>query len=134
MIISRELDYAFRILRTLAEKELLVTKQICDLEHIPQPYAYKILKKLEKAKMVKVLRGANGGCKMVKSYDKITIYDVYVAIEQNLYINQCLKPGSNCPNNAGDKKCLMHLELIEMQRQIAEMMKQRNLAEVLHIK
>lgn len=131
MFISRELDYALRILRALAVNELLVTKQICDIEYIPQPYAYKILKKLEKAGIVKGQRGANGGYKMTKPYDEITIYDVYVAIEQDLYINECLKPECNCPHNSCDKKCLIHMELIKLQAQIAEMMKKRNIAEML---
>ena len=131
MFISRELDYALRILRALAENELLVTKQICDVEYIPQPYAYKILKKLEKAGLVKGQRGANGGYRLAKPNDEITIYDVYVAIEKDLYINECFKPECNCPHKSCGKNCLIHTEMIKMQNQITEMMKQRNIAQML---
>ena len=49
MVITRETDYALRILRALLDGKLHTAGQIAQDELLPQAFAYKILKKLEKA-------------------------------------------------------------------------------------
>ena len=53
MFITRECDYAVRVLRALAGETRLSVNEICDREAITAPFAYKILKKLQKAGIVK---------------------------------------------------------------------------------
>ena len=50
MFITRECDYAVRVIRAL-QGERLSVPEICEKEAITAPFAYKILKKLQKAKM-----------------------------------------------------------------------------------
>ena len=57
MVITRETDYALRILRALLDGKLHTAGQIAQDELLPQAFAYKILKKLEKAGLVEVVRG-----------------------------------------------------------------------------
>ena len=45
MMITRESDYAIRIIRALKDGELLPLEQICQRELVPKQFAYKILKK-----------------------------------------------------------------------------------------
>ena len=61
MVITRETDYALRILRALLDGKLHTAGQIAQDELLPQAFAYKILKKLEKAGLVEVVRGTAGG-------------------------------------------------------------------------
>ena len=56
MFITRECDYAVRVLRALAGETRLSVNEICDREAITAPFAYKILKKLQKAGIVKGFR------------------------------------------------------------------------------
>ena len=44
MFITRECDYAVRVLRALAGETRLSVNEICDREAITAPFAYKILK------------------------------------------------------------------------------------------
>ena len=44
MIMTRETDYAVRILRALSCGERMTVRQVCDLELVPVQFAYKILK------------------------------------------------------------------------------------------
>ena len=44
MMITRESDYAIRIIRALKDGELLPLEQICQRELVPKQFAYKILK------------------------------------------------------------------------------------------
>ena len=50
MLITRECDYAVRVrARTGGRQERVSVRDICDKELITAPFAYKILKKLQKA-------------------------------------------------------------------------------------
>ena len=50
MLITRECDYAVRVIRALSGAERLSVGEICEREEITAPFAYKILKKLQKAR------------------------------------------------------------------------------------
>ncbi len=49
MTMTRESDYAVRIMRALSHGSLKTVKEICGEEAIPTQFAYKILKKLSNA-------------------------------------------------------------------------------------
>ena len=68
MLITRETDYALRILRALLDGELHTAGQIAQDQLLPQSFAYKIMKKLEKAGMVQMIRGTAGGCRLAADY------------------------------------------------------------------
>ena len=52
MFITRECDYAVRVVRALWGESRLSVSDICEKEAITAPFAYKILKKLQKAEIV----------------------------------------------------------------------------------
>ena len=72
LLISREVDYALRILRDLSDQELHVVKELCERELIPHKFAYKIIRKLSAAGLVHATRGVGGGVKSV-SYTHLTL-------------------------------------------------------------
>ena len=53
MLITRETDYALRILRALAPGSCLTVGEIAEKESLPHKFTYKIMKKLEKARALK---------------------------------------------------------------------------------
>ena len=57
LLITKETDYALRILRSLADAGNTKTpiKEICDKELLPQQFVYKIAKKLAKAELATYL-------------------------------------------------------------------------------
>ena len=57
MLITREADYALRILRALSGGEQVKAAEICERERLPQQFVYKILKKMEQAGLVRIARG-----------------------------------------------------------------------------
>ena len=66
MLLTKESDYAIRIVRALKDGNKIRARDICEEEEIPEAFAYKILKKLERANLVHVSRGTRGGCVLVK--------------------------------------------------------------------
>lgn len=131
MFISRECDYAFRILRDLADYEVKSVKSICDREKVPRPYAYKILKKLEKSGFVTSYRGPNGGYILNSGKDRSTIFDVVLAIEEDIFLNECMKEGYQCNRYCNRNECRFHCEIGRIQGRIAAVLKERTLGEIL---
>lgn len=76
MLITRECDYAVRIVRALAGGEKLCVNQVCEKEELTPAFVYKILKKLEKGDLVKSYRGSNGGYALKKDIGQITLLDI----------------------------------------------------------
>lgn len=131
MFLTKESDYGVRIIRALSHGKKMSVKDICDEEHVPQQYSYKILKKLEKSGMVESFRGAYGGYGLRKSLNDITLYDIITAIESNLNIIDCMDVDVNCINNSGEKICKVHQELCCIQSSLIKQLKEKSMSEIL---
>ena len=131
MFISRECDYAIRIMRELSDGQRKTVSDICKKEHVPSPYGYKILKKLENACLVSSRRGASGGYVIRRAPSEITICDILLAIDNEIFINACLEEGFVCPMNEGDRHCGVHVELCRVQNEILALLREKSLAEIL---
>ena len=114
MFITRECDYAARVLRALSGETRLSVNE------------------LQKAGIVKGYRGVHGGYAMNKSMTELTLFDVYSAIDPDLFIIECMASGYECPvDGRGDHlPCYMHRELCEIQQGVWKMLKRKNLQEV----
>ncbi len=118
MMISRESDYALRILRYLADGELRKAQKICDEELIPKQFTYKILKKLENAEMIKIKHGAGGGCTIAKDVNEISLYSVLKAVGDDLGVNACTSCAYNCKCKEKHGECQYHEKLMVIQEKI----------------
>ena len=131
MFLTKECDYAIRVVRELADLEIKPVKSICASEHIPTPFAYKVLKKLEKADIVRSYRGAKGGYRLARSPDNITLFDVVHAIDEFLLLNACLQEGTVCSRNKGGNTCKVHQELVKMQAFVVDAFMEKKISEVI---
>lgn len=133
MFFTRQYDYALRVIRALSGGELLSVNDICSAEYIPQPYTYKILKKLEKASFVTSSRGANGGYQLTKDPRDISLYDIYVVVEGEIYINECLQDGYICPRSQRMPICTLHNEMCKIQDEFVGRLQRCNIFSVLEM-
>jgi Rrf2 family protein len=132
IFLTKECDYGLRIIRTLADGRKQSVKEICDTEHVPDQYAYKILKKLERAGFVQSLRGRDGGYRLIKSLDAVSIYDVVSAIDENLFLFECLREGNTCPHKAGQNQtCAIHCEFERIQKILIDEMRRETMNNIL---
>ena len=96
------------------------------------PFAYKILKKLQKAKIVKGYRGVHGGYSLDRGLDELTLYDVYSAIDPEMFIIECLEPKYNCIRDGQDGiPCLVHKELVSVQKELVELLKRKTIQQIM---
>ena len=111
MLITRESDYALRLLRTLRDGEQYSVGELARREMVPQPFAYKIVKKLSAAGMVQVSRGAEGGCRLTADLTQTTLYDLLRAMEEDSNISSCMEAEYACPWRAAHGGCSVHARL-----------------------
>jgi Rrf2 family protein len=130
LVISRETDYAIRIIRALSNKDKLTIAEICEIEFLPMPFAYKILRELDKANIVRVWRGRNGGCELAKDLDKITLYDIIQALDSSPYVSACLRDNFICNARGPHKTCTVHSNLEQLQRDIDKKLMTLNMAKL----
>ncbi len=130
MRITQETDYAFRIIRHLAQNEdkIVGAPKISESEYVPKRFTLRILRKLNLAGITDAKRGANGGFFLKKPKEDITLYDIILAIEGPIVINRCQDSedpycSKNCAMGTDFSTCGFHNALGEIQSNIIDMFK-----------
>jgi Rrf2 family protein len=131
MLITKECDYAVRIIRELANGGRRTVDDIARNEKMSAQFAYKILKKLEKGGLVRAFRGKTGGYELAKGADAFSLYDIFSATEGRLILTACLQSGFDCPMNRGDSPCGVHTEFVRLQKIFIDILKEKTFSEVL---
>ena len=131
MLITRECDYGVRIVRALAKGEKMCVNQVCEQEGLTPAFVYKILKKLEKKDIVKSFRGSNGGYALKRSIEELTLLDIYLAVEPDFYMIECMNPQKPCTRNQSDCGCAVHRELARVQQILLTELKAHSIAEII---
>jgi len=130
-VITKETDYALRLLRVLADGERHTAADLAEGELVPQPFAYKILKKLARAGLVQVTRGAEGGWQLAADLEKTTLYDLMAAMEEDRCLSACMDPAYRCAWRARHDGCSVHCRLAAIQEKLDRELKSHSLAELL---
>lgn len=100
MKITREADYALRIVALLAAEDTqLEAKAISERSNVPYRFTLKILRKIVQAGYLKSQRGVNGGYYLALDPKEIAMKDIIEVIDGKIGINICLS-GEECPNKA----------------------------------
>lgn len=133
MIITKETDYALRILRALAGGKQLTTAELSEQEQVPHQFAYKILKKLQKSDLVNIHRGAEGGCSLKTGLDQISLFRLMQVMDEDSAVSSCMKPGYECQwcKSHGDTTCRAHIHLTVIQQKLNEELDAYPLQEIL---
>ncbi len=130
MLLTRESDYALRVIRALKAGEKRSVKDICGEEDMPEPFTYKILKKLEKAEIVTSIRGAQGGYILAKEIKELSLMDVVEAIDSEFGIIKCTKKDCTCHREHEAQKCTMHQEFNRIQNVLINEFREKTLEQV----
>lgn len=96
MLMTREMDYALRILRALHREEQLSAAEIAQRESIPKAITVKILKKLHTAGVVSSRRGSSGGYLLERSCEELYLWDLFQALGETVLVNRCQRSGYQC--------------------------------------
>ncbi len=121
MHLTREADYALRIMYTLAQAEShMGAAAISDRIAVSKRFTLKILSGLANAGLVRSKLGAGGGYALSKPASHITVADVLCAVEGPMRINPCLAEGYRCERVSDCAECVFHCMFDALNRQITE--------------
>jgi Rrf2 family protein len=135
LIITRETDYALRIIRALADGKQYTAEEICTMEFLPKQFVYKIIKKLEKYDLILIIRGVHGGYRLIGDLEKTTLFDLVNIMEADRMICACVKTGYRCGRKeSSGTTCQVHLELQQLQEDLDNALKARSLSQVIGLK
>ncbi len=131
MLFTRETDYAIRFFRTLQDGKLHPVSEITEREMVPQQYAYKILRKISKAGLVQVTRGAKGGCRLAVDLDSVSLYDIISIIEGSGTFIACTEDSYECPWRVKHGDCRVHRNLSVLELGLVDALKSRSVKDML---
>lgn len=118
MKITREADYALRIVAMLTEENRqLEAKTIAEKNDIPYRFALKILRKIVQAGIIKSYRGVSGGYIINRPPSQITLKDVIEVIDGKIAINKCMEDPEICRDSG---VCKLQEKLYQVQRVLAD--------------
>ena len=132
LLITREMDYALRILRALSGGERMPASEICERELLPRQFVYKILKKLERAGVGQTTRGPEGGCRLVADLHQLSLYDLREIMEAEKMISACMQPGFQCAwQQKYGSSCTVHRHLVKIQKVLDQELRSHSLHQML---
>ncbi|MCM8822513.1 MAG: Rrf2 family transcriptional regulator [Candidatus Omnitrophica bacterium] len=112
-LITRNTDYAIRVLCKLAERRRFVsTTAISKETKVPLAFLRSILGRMIKEKIVVSKEGKNGGIRLEKSPSSINLTDIMRLFQGKVQISQCLLRKKVCPER---KKCPLRKRLKEIE-------------------
>lgn len=98
MKLKKTTDYAIRVVLYLAEKNQVCTAQDISVKtDIPQNYLNKIIKKLRSAGIIISYQGINGGYKLIKKAEDITLLELIDEFEGIFHIEDTFSSKGNTP-------------------------------------
>lgn len=128
---TRETDYALRVLRALLDGEKRSVGAISKSQLIPQQFAYKITKKLEKAGLVEVTRGTEGGCRLAADLRQVSLYELMLAMGDRSEMFCCMDPAVSCVWRELHGSCQVNIQIHRIQSRLNEELRAHSLWKIL---
>jgi len=126
-------DYAIRILQYLHKnnEDLPTAMTISQAIGITYPFFIKIANQLKQKGLLSAVQGRNGGYRLARPADEISVYDVFLSIEGDLQINRCLQQDNHCTRGL-PKDCTLHGFFRNLQNAIISDMQDKHISDFAH--
>ena len=100
MRLTKQTNYAVRMLMYCAanDGQLSRVPEIARAYGVSELFLFKILQPLNRAGLIETVRGRNGGVRLGRASDKITLFDVVKVTEDSFAMAECFEDGAvECP-------------------------------------
>jgi Rrf2 family protein len=127
MMVTRETDYAVRCVTYLARERERVASvgEIAERMSIPKSFLAKIMQRLVREGLIESIRGVNGGFRLLKSPDHMTLLEVLTAIQGVAPVNTCAIDKRRCRMSG---RCAVHPVWIEIRTEVEKRLATRTIA------
>ncbi len=99
MLVPMKVDYGVRTLVYLAqqdERRFTPSSDIARDQHIPEPYLLRICSEMHKSGLIESRRGPQGGHKLARASDSISVSDVVDSVDYSLAPVDCVEEPEGC--------------------------------------
>jgi Rrf2 family protein len=129
MDLSKTAEYALRIMSYMAtdESKLYSANELYDKLKIPFRYLRKQLTILSKSELMESVQGKDGGYRISKNINEISLLEIVNAAGEVVATNTCFFGFGSC---ALTTKCAMHDKWFEIQENINKVLKTTYLSEI----
>ena len=104
-----------------------MVEAISQEEDAPASFMSKIFQGLARAGLVRSVRGSGGGFTLAKPADRITLLEVFEAIEGKMALQRCLQSAPSCERQEG---CALCSVFEQAQDQIKEVFSRTTIADL----
>ncbi len=123
-------DYAMRAMMLLAvagSNEAIPIAQISKTADIPELFLRKIIPRLQRAGLLRTVRGNQGSISLARPADSISILDIIIPIEGNLGMHRCVMNNAKC-----DRKndCNLYHIWLDIEIELRNLLAVRNLEQL----
>lgn len=125
-LITREIDYAVRALKSLAEKgvDRVPVADLVEELGITRPMLRKIMQELAKNGMVMSYKGNNGGFRLSKRPEDIYLIDLVEIFQGKFSLNECVLNKEICPNR---DCCVLKTKIEDIEAKVKKELESINL-------
>ncbi len=119
-ILRRNTDYALRLLIGLAEnyeKRPVSTRTLAQEQEVSYQLACKLMQRLHDARIVDSSMGPQGGFRLSRAPEQISLLEVVEVIQGPVRLNRCLMSDCACPRGGG---CPVRVKITELQGYMEE--------------
>jgi Rrf2 family iron-responsive transcriptional regulator len=99
MRLTRQTNYAMRILMYCAANNDRLSRipEIASAYSVSELFLFKILQPLVENGLVQTVRGRNGGVRLGRPAEQISLFDVVRVTEESFAMAECFESDSDCP-------------------------------------
>ncbi len=100
MRLTRQTNYAIRIMMYCAANSGRLSRipEIASAYSVSELFLFKILQPLVEHGLVETVRGRNGGVRLARPADQVTLFDVVRVTEESFAMAECFEnDGTDCP-------------------------------------
>jgi len=130
MYITMNSDYALRAMMQLAaggSNNTIPIAQISKSANIPESFLRKIIPRLQRAGLLRTVRGNQGGISLARPADSISILDIILPIEGNLGMHRCILNNDECERK---NDCNLYYIWQEIEIEVRQILAARSLEQL----
>jgi Rrf2 family protein len=106
-------------------------RQISSDLDLPMPFLAKILQQLAKQKILRSVKGPNGGFSVHKNPEKITLYEIVEIIDGKELFTSCVIHNDTCAGIKKNRKpCPVHEDYSKIRAELIKLFKTRTIADL----
>lgn len=128
--LPRQVEYALMALTEMHRAnpgQVFPVSGLCERHGVPFDVMSKTMQRLTRAKVLRAVKGVNGGYQIIKNLSAVTLLDLMEAIMGNVGAVACLRSGRECPR---EQCCNVSGSMVALDRKLKDLYRETTVLEL----